>query len=877
MKKVHIISHSHWDREWYMPYEKHHMRLINLIDGVLDAIENDPDFQSFHLDGQTICIEDYLAVKPPKREQLLSAIKNGKIKIGPWYILQDAFLTSSEANVRNLQYGDLDAKRYGAKTSVGYFPDTFGIYSQAPQLLKLAGIDNMVFGRGVSTTGFNNQVSSDFESKYSEMIIEADDGTKVLGILFANWYSNGNEIPTEPIAAKKYWEQKLADCMKYTNSDHLLIMNGCDHTPYQSDVTAAIKVANQLFTDYEFIQSNFDDYLKAIKAEMKNENLTVIKNELTSQMTDGYYTLVNTASSRINQKIKNIKIQALYEQLVEPMLAFYQPVSYPHEKLEYGWKKLMQNHPHDSICGCSVDQVHDLMDSRFAASQDVGESLLAETLEIIQQQTEYLGSDLAFCLINPGTLTNKVHEVELEIDRELFNDSFTKARDKMLNVKIPNYQLVDEEGQVYPVKITDLGIKFGYLLPKDVFRRPYYSRNIKLNFWAEVPNFCQKAFYLKVVENQQSNELETTNLTQLENNLVQVTINPDCSISVYDKQSQKISETLMEIIDQGDIGNEYMFGAVSGDQAIKIENYQTISATDQENISTRIVNAQLVIPKQATTDLATEQLHIVEYKDRAAKRSSEMIKLNFTIKYELAKNDPGVKVTINFTNKALDHRIRVNFKTAFKVHEHQAESVFNITKRPNQPSLNWQNPNNDQRMFRFMQIGDEKMTLTIATNGLHEYEVIDNNVSVTICRSVGELGDWGHFPTPNAQELKPVEAEFKLYFNHSKNRFSIANQARSAFINQPAIQLQQQSGMYPANRKLLDLSFDDNCFLSTIKRNQANQLIVRLASNGLTANYQLTNKFQITDLLELNNFEVNGNVINPGSIVTLKVDDNYES
>ncbi|UQQ66733.1 hypothetical protein [Enterococcus faecalis] len=37
-KKVYIVSHSHWDREWYLPYEEHHMRLIELVDNVLDLI-----------------------------------------------------------------------------------------------------------------------------------------------------------------------------------------------------------------------------------------------------------------------------------------------------------------------------------------------------------------------------------------------------------------------------------------------------------------------------------------------------------------------------------------------------------------------------------------------------------------------------------------------------------------------------------------------------------------------------------------------------------------------------------------------------------------------------------------------------------------------
>lgn len=112
-KKVHIISHSHWDREWYMAYEQHHMRLIQLIDDLLDLFKTDPDFHSFHLDGQTIILDDYLQVKPEREADIRQAIQAGKLRIGPFYILQDAFLTSSESNVRNMLVGKEDCDKWG--------------------------------------------------------------------------------------------------------------------------------------------------------------------------------------------------------------------------------------------------------------------------------------------------------------------------------------------------------------------------------------------------------------------------------------------------------------------------------------------------------------------------------------------------------------------------------------------------------------------------------------------------------------------------------------------------------------------------------------------------------------------------------------------
>ena len=125
-KTVHIISHSHWDREWYMAYEEHHMRLIQLIDDLLDLFKADPDFDSFHLDGQTIILEDYLQVRPERRQELAEAITAGKLKIGPFYILQDDFLISPEANVRNMLIGRQDSEHWARQSELGYFPDYFG-------------------------------------------------------------------------------------------------------------------------------------------------------------------------------------------------------------------------------------------------------------------------------------------------------------------------------------------------------------------------------------------------------------------------------------------------------------------------------------------------------------------------------------------------------------------------------------------------------------------------------------------------------------------------------------------------------------------------------------------------------------------------------
>lgn len=869
MKTAHIISHTHWDREWYLPYESHHMRLIMLIDQLLHAIDTDPDFKSFHLDGQTICIDDYLQVKPQNRERLMNAIENGKIKIGPWYILQDAFLTSAEANVRNGYYGDIDCQRYGSKNSVGYYPDTFGIYSQAPQLMRELEIDNMIFGRGVTTTGFNNEVSNGFESKYSEMLVKSSSGSDVLGILFANWYSNGNEIPVDRAEAKIYWDQKLADCEQYTNLNHLLFMNGCDHTPYQSDVTAAIKVANELYPNIEFKQSSFDEYLKAVNAEVEKETLTEISGELTSQMTDGLYTLVNTASSRINQKINNATLQDTYEFVVEPLSALYSD-DYMHSEIEYGWKKLMQNHPHDSICGCSVDSVHSTMDARFEDSKNVAKHIINRTLI---KTAEKLGGNekIAFTVFNPSEIANTKHQFIVEYARQEFGSNFRRARDNMKQLTVPSLKLVDEDGNDLNAAITDIGIGFDYYLPDEKFRRPYYSRNVNVEFNYKFDKIGHQTFYIVEGETEKKSNVSEPYILENENLLIH--LDNTGSFVVTNKQTGKTQTNLLEIYDQGDIGNEYMFGAIKEDTLITLGELSNLEVCDTNSMQVRKLSGNIEIPISADELLQTEQLEIIEYNTRNAKRSNEMVSVPITIEYQLDQFDTGVKVKVRIENKAKDHRIRARFTLNNNLSYHYADSAFEIVKRNNEPLETWKNSSNDQRLAKFVKLTNGIDNLFVATNGLHEYEVKDNYVDITLLRCTGELGDWGYFPTPAAQCLETIEAEMYIIFDTVSNEATNANKLRSQFVKQPMIQIYGGNNSLNPAATMLDLKHDENCYISSIKKSLDNDLVVRFGSNGVAGALETNSKFVKTNMLERYEKEMEVKEVKAQEILTIKFKD----
>ena len=780
MKKAHIISHSHWDREWYLPYEKHHMLQVEFMDTLIDTLEKDSEYKSFHLDGQTIMIEDYLQVRPEKKESIKKLVEAGRIHIGPWYILQDEWLTSSEANVRNLQIGHRDSKEYGNICKIGYFPDSFGNMGQAPQILKEVGIDTAVFGRGVKPTGFNNQVGDgDFESQYSEMHWQSADGSKVLGILFANWYSNGLEVPTDKEEAKAYWETKLADAEKYASTDHLLFMNGCDHQPVQTDLSEAIRVAKETNPEVEFIHSNFTDYVEEVKKELRDD-LAVIKGELRSQQTDGWYTLANTASARIYLKQMNTKCQVLFEKMAEPLatIAYKNGMEYPHHLFVYGWKLLMQNHPHDSICGCSIDDVHREMVTRFEKAENVALHIIDEAMKYLSDRIdvskfkEISKDSKPFFVVNQtGFNKTGVVEVELEVFKHYFSEAGFPGSIKVAKeFKLPKFKIIDEEGNIVPGKVVEMDYKFNYDLPKDKFRQPYMANRVHVTLEVEnIPQFGWKTFALVPVEEVKEKVEKSLFVSEneIENENLKVKINKNGSLDITHKISGKVYEELGIYEDHGDIGNEYIYMMPVGEKAIttKSDIAKITVLEDSEFRAIVKVENEIKIPVSADKVLDEEMRDLIEFKYRTAQRVDEYTTMKIITTYTVERLGKGVKVKVEFLNEAFDHRLRSLFKTDIETPYHYADSIFEVVQRDNTPSKEWENPCNAQHQQAFVNVHNEECGLTIANKGLNEYEVLrdgHNTIALTIHRGVGELGDWGDFKTPEAQCLGKQTVEFEI-------------------------------------------------------------------------------------------------------------------
>ncbi|PQP81288.1 alpha-mannosidase [Paenibacillus sp. PCH8] len=789
-KTAHLISHTHWDREWYMPYEHHHVLLVELMDKLLDTLDQDPEYRYFHLDGQTIIREDYLQVRPDQQERLDRYIREGRIHFGPWYVLQDEFLTSSEANLRNLLIGHRDAKPFGVISKTGYFPDSFGNMGQAPQILQQADIQNAIFGRGVKPTGFNNAVvdTDSYESPYSEMIWRSPDGSEVLGILFANWYCNGMEVPVDPEKARAYWDKNLEDAEKFASTSHLLFMNGCDHQPIQTDLPEALRVASELYPDVEFVHSNFDDYIESVSQNVP-EHLATIEGELRSQHTDGWGTLVNTASARVYLKQLNQQGQTLLEKVAEPLAAMAHVAGvkeYPHHLLTHAWKMLMQNHPHDSICGCSVDEVHREMVTRFAKSRQLTEKLVSQTSQAIAesirgQQTEAWGEDaVLFTVFNTAGWTRSgVIEQELIVDKAFFPegpDPQTLAK-RLEEKALSAYQLVDADGRTTEAEVVDLGAHFGYELPKDRFRQPYMARKVKVIFQAvDVPALGYQTYGLVPIIQNTANAVtadSSSDSVGVENNMmenrhVRVTVEHNGTVTIEDKTSGAEYKGLNAYEDTGDIGNEYVYRQPEGEGLLTTEHLKAELRLVEQSAYRAVMESVLYweIPAGADERFELEKRQMVPFTERKAQRVKHTVALTITTMYTLEADSTIVKVRTTFNNQAKDHRLRALFPSGLVTEDHYADSIFEVAKRSNTPAKEWVNPSNAQHQQAFVHVTDGSHGLMIANKGLNEYEILQHDegstIAVTLLRASSELGDWGVFETPEAQCLGPQTVEYAI-------------------------------------------------------------------------------------------------------------------
>ena len=366
--KVFIVPHTHWDREWYERFEGYRARLVPMVSKLLTLLERDPSFTSFTFDGQTIAIEDHLEKRPDHHELVVKLVRAERLFIGPWYVLADNILVSAESLVRNFQEGLRVAASFGRAMRAGYVADPFGHPAQIPQVLRGFGYSSYVFSRGIGAEG---------EDIGAEFAWEAPSGDRVLACHLVTHYASGlalvgemSETEAELEARVRTRLPKMIDVpARYANTSSLLFMEGDDHVEAYERLPEAVAAMHKVSPNLDAKIASLEDFLAVVPSP---------RTSFAGELVGGRYRpiLRGVNSTRVWIKQENARCERLLLERCEPLDAI--TGGDERDELRSLWRTLLQNHPHDSICGCSIDDVHDIdMRPRFDRVSVDGATLAA--------------------------------------------------------------------------------------------------------------------------------------------------------------------------------------------------------------------------------------------------------------------------------------------------------------------------------------------------------------------------------------------------------------------------------------------------------------------------------------------------------------------
>ncbi|HJU36866.1 MAG TPA: glycosyl hydrolase-related protein [Gaiellaceae bacterium] len=339
-----VVPHTHWDREWYLPFEQFRLRLGMVVDGVLETLERDPSFASFTLDGQAIVLEDYLDVRPENEGRLRELLAAGRLEVGPSYVLPDEILVGGESLVRNLLLGRRVCRRFGVEPSgAGYLPDSFGHPAQLPQILAGFGIRTFLFSRGMGDE--IDEVGVVFrwragpaEVVACQMLPHYDNFARL------TWYHDAEErIPAIV--------ERFGDVLRGAGQDEIVLANGSDHLPIEPELPEILGGLERAY-GAGFRIGRYDDHAPA------PDGLPVHEGELVGSRLQNVLRGVNSARVYLKQANERAERRLLSIETAAALRALREDAPYPAADLRLAWRDLLRNHPHDSICGCSCDEVH---------------------------------------------------------------------------------------------------------------------------------------------------------------------------------------------------------------------------------------------------------------------------------------------------------------------------------------------------------------------------------------------------------------------------------------------------------------------------------------------------------------------------------------
>ena len=768
-----VVSHTHWDREWYQTFHRFRVDMSEVIRGVLDRLDNDPAFRHFLLDGQAILLDDHLEFHPEDRERLTAHARAGRLSLGPWYILPDEFLVSAEAHARNLLIGHQVVSRIGAVQKVGYMPDSFGHIGQIPQLLRQAGIDSFIYTRGNG---------DEIERLGWEFIWQAPDGSEVLAVNQCGGYCNAAGLGFEEIwhahtnrevsltrAVGKI--RKLLETMgRRANTRVALLNNGCDHFPAQQQLGDVLTALREAFPEIHFRHAPLSEFVAEVRKDAPR--LQRHRGELLGGKL--HHILSGVWSARMPLKQRNDACQRWLSDILEPLASygrFVLALPYPSGAASYAWKKLLQNHPHDSICGCSIDEVHAEMGPRFDAVEQTAEQCVRRELMSLCPTFAPQHADdreTVIAVANPLPLRRR-EVVERIVVLQPFGENLAKLRlvnesgedvpfEVVHTLFLERFWGVDYRHQLYAEdqqrKLQVYLDSFGARIVRSAAQAQTADTFLTIRFLADLPALGHACFYLRDDGPSQASSAALVEVDGdcIENRLIRVQLHADGRFDLTDKQSGHVHGGLNVLEDVEDAGDEYDWSPAGRGSRRTSEGLDGALRVVAEGGLRGSLETTFDWPLPVALD-----------SDRTS-RSPTLQSCRVHVRITLDGDCPWVDVQTRFDNRVEDHRLRAVFPTGLDSKTLVSDGQFQVHERSlDRPrGENWvQPPPDTMPQQEFSLVESDRRGLALFGLGLPEIEASRSDAGttmhLTLLRAVGWLSR-DDFPTRRNSNAGPTIA-----------------------------------------------------------------------------------------------------------------------
>ena len=828
-----IIPHTHWDREWYFTTSRSKIYSLNHFKEIFDVLENNKNFSHFLLDAQLSIIDDYLEFHPYDENRIKKLVTEGKLIIGPWYTQTDQMVISGESIIRNLYYGIERAKDFGAYMKTGYMPDSFGQSAQMPQLLNGFNIKYNTFKRGLGDSHYPK----------NEFYWESPDGSRVFN-MYLDRYGNFVYFTSEADSLNNLMAKLKEETDRRSLIGTLTLYNGEDQRPIRKNLPEIVEKLNELNPDSNFYISTIDNVME--KAENNGFHYDTVKGEMTS----GQFSRVHKSiySTRADLKIKNNKNENLIVNISEPLssIAYKSGFEYENRVFEQAWKLMAENAAHDSIGMCNSDETNNSIEYR----NDTVKSLMDNLNDLKMRE---IGSAIP----------------EKDIFQFQVYNFLPYRRSGVLKAEIftpfTDIEIYDTDGTVYESKVlksekleerikNKMKSEVGFNTndnPRWIEENVEIYKTELLIYLKDTLPLGYRTLFMRKKESADKVYECSTEVNEIENDLLNIRIQKNGSIIIKDKKNNLEKEGFLIFEDSGDAGDTYDYSEPYNDRILTSENSEIeILETEKNSLLNKIkYSLKMNIPHNLTS----------------REQEQDNIQIEFLVTLTLEKESSLVKVDIEVENKAIEHRVRVLFRTGIESVESIADQQFGTIRRPVYLSEveNWrengwnEKPRTIEPMQSFVSLANDHENVSIITDCVREYQITGekfDTIALTLFRSTPEMGKaeledrpgrasgMANWETPDANLLKNLKFNFAISIG--KNEYSISKISNiskeylTPFYYYQAAEFKNVDIFFLMNKpEIQDVSFDysifssenRNCILSTVKKAEKDDaLIIRV-------------------------------------------------